>query len=166
MPATSAPPSSAAIAGRSAWRGSRKRSIRNLPASGPKASSPAASSSQAIACRTWWRSGAPARSSSAAASPTMRRRAAGADGSVPLLTDSAGIEARLQLLVLPLARVPAVTGRELRVRALFQHVPVAQHHDVVRIGDGAQAVAHDHDAAPDTRLPQVRKDARLGVGVH
>src|SRR4051812_5776351 len=96
-------------------------------------------------CSRMRRSGVAARTSSAAASPMTRLRAAGAPGSARVSSDSAGIEARLQLLVAPLARIPALARGQVGMPALFGEVAFAQHDDAVRIGHRAQPVADDDD---------------------
>src|SRR5688500_12929928 len=122
--------------------------MRYLPISGPSASSPAASTSQAMPYRIWRRSGAAARNSNVAASPKRLRRGAGRAVAPGAARDSAGIEAGLQLLVAPLPRIPAVALDQLGGAALLHHVTAMQHHRVVRVGDGTQAMAHDDHRAP------------------
>src|SRR6185369_286879 len=100
---------------------------------GPSASKPAASISHATPCNRLARSGAAARISRVAASPRSLRCSAGSAGRRPVLTNSAGIEARLQLLVAPLARIPAVRGQQRRMIALLHHAALAQHDDLVGI---------------------------------
>src|SRR5512140_3559969 len=106
---------------------------------GPSASSPAASNSHAAPRTTWPRSGAAARISKRAASPNSLRLSAGSAGSWPVRIDSAGIEARLQLLVAPLARIPAVGRQQRGMVALLRHVAFPQHDDVVGVHHRAEA---------------------------
>jgi hypothetical protein len=64
-----------------------------LPASGPVASSSAATTSQATPISTWRRSDAAARSSRLAASPSKARRGGGVDAKPWVASESSGIEA-------------------------------------------------------------------------
>src|SRR3569832_1058556 len=126
--------------------------MKVLPSSGPSASSPAATNSQIRPCTRCERSGAAARMSNAAASPMVRRRSVGAFGKPVAATDSTGIEARLELLVAPLARIPAVVREQGGVITLLGDVPALQHDGVVGVGHGAQPVADDDDGAPYARF--------------
>src|SRR5205823_7162190 len=128
-----------------ASRVTRKWSIRYLPASGPSASSPAASSSQPTAGHRWRRSGEAARTSRRAASPISARFGGVSPGLPVAASDSTGIEAGLQLLVAPLACVPAGVVQELVVGSVLGDAPALQHEHVVGVGHRAQAMAHDHD---------------------
>src|SRR5450830_1156613 len=128
----------------SRWRGSRCWSIRALPRIGPVTSSAAARISQNVAQYKWRRSGAAARRSRPMACAAWRRT----DGVAALAWSFLdGIEAGLQLLIAPLAGVPAVALHQRVVVARFRHVAIAQHQNQVGVDDGAQAVAGDDGAA-------------------
>src|SRR5471032_2666683 len=156
----------------SRWRGSRCWSIRALPRIGPVTSSPEAMISQKVAHFRWPRSGAAARRSR-----PMACRAWRCTGCFSVLacmvfasefSFSDGIEAGLQLLVAPLAGIPAILLQETVVAARFSDAAVAQDQDQVGIDDGAQAVAGDDGAAlgaAQAQFFQVLQDARFGARI-
>ena len=49
---------------------------------------------------------------------------------------------------------------------MLDHAALVQNEDLVRIADGADAVARDQRRATGERLAQTAQDVRLGVGVH
>src|SRR5471032_15465 len=154
----------------SRWRGSRCWSIRALPRIGPVTSRPAAMISQKVAHFRWPRSGAAARRSRPIACRAWRCTGCFSVSACMVFGEdfSDGIEAGLQLLVAPLAGIPAILFQEAVVAAGFSDMAVAQHQDQVCIDDGAQAVAGDDGTAlgaARAQFLQVLQDARLGARI-
>src|SRR5450830_1462411 len=131
---------------------------------GPATSKPAAVISQPTAQAKWRRSGRAARRNREMARAAWARM----EAALWLTDESGGIEAGLQLLVFPLAGVPAFGRQQGGVAAPLRDAAVAQHHDQVGVGDGRQAVAGDDGAAARVGAAQglqVFEDARFGARV-
>ena len=136
--------------------------MKALPSSGPSASSAAASTSQSTAPFSSAVSGSAARSSSARRRGARRRGA----GPVGVAWHQLGIERGLSCCTRHCVAYQPPCATRSRRRAALGDAAVAQHHDLVGVEQGRQAVAGDDHRAALALRAQCGQDVRLGAGVH
>src|SRR4030095_15503911 len=147
------------IVGQSSARGSRYSSMNCLPKTGPAASSRPATASHVVAHTTCSLSGRAARHSSAKASrrscaPTRRRSgwSANSSASVVMAFELRRFQARLELLITPLRRIPARARQQLAMGTGLDDLAVLEPDELVGIGHRGQPRDEDDRRPPLTRL--------------